>query len=341
MSPRPEQHPGELLAYLRLLTDGSQRTQFLDLRYSPPAGIMRRQYVSVLHPDQIAGRITALASHADVFLGVALRDRARGDKAAISGSRLLYIESDDSRAGRNLERFACQPSMVIASGSPGHLHIYWRLCEHASTGEVESANRRVALGLHGEPGCTDIVRMLRPPGSLNHKHTPPTPVRLLEHHTGARYTLAELLAALPPDPTPTPVVSTQPTCGRLARTALDRELRAIPATDYVRVLAGREPNHAGKVLCPFHQDTRPSLQIYPDGTFYCFGARCKKGGSIFDFAAALWSTSTRQQDFINLRRRLAHAFGITPLPDGGHECQRKRQPPMASASSPKQATCNR
>jgi hypothetical protein len=296
------------------LAASSQPTQFFDLRYSPPAGVMRRRFVSVLHLGQIADRITALACSADVFVGVALRDRARGDKTAISGSHLLYIESDDPSAGERLERFACQPSMVVASGSPGHLHIYWRLCEHASIGEVESANRRLALGLHGEPGCADIVRMLRPPGSLNHKHTPPVPVRLLEHHAGARYTLAELLAALPSDSKPTHTVPVRPTRGRLGRTALDRELLAIPAAEYVRVLTGREPNHAGKVLCPFHQETNPSLQLYPDGTFYCFGARCKRGGSIFDFAAALWATSTRQQDFLKLRRRLAATFGITPRP---------------------------
>ncbi len=145
--------------------------------------------------------------------------------------------------------------MVIASGSPGHLHVYWRLHERASTAMIESTNRRLALGLHGEPGCADIVRMLRPPESLNHKHTPPAPVRLLEHDASARYALADVLTRLPHDPQPhheRPAWSASP---RVGRTALDRELLAIPAADYVRVLTGREPNRAGKVLCPFHEET--------------------------------------------------------------------------------------
>ena len=307
----PEHHPDELLTYLRILADGSQPTQFFDLRYSPPAGMMRRRYVSVLRLQQLAERITELSGVADVYVGAALRDRARKGKSAISGSHLLYIECDDPAARERLEDFACSPSMVIASGSPGHLHLYWQLRERASTATIESTNRRLALGLNGEPACTDIVRMLRPPRTLNHKHTPPAPVRLLEHNASACYALADVLARVPHDPQPRDERPAWSVGTRRGRTALDRELLAIPAADYVRVLAGREPDRAGKVLCPFHEETDPSLQLYKDGTFYCFGARCRKGGTIFDFAAASWGTGTREREFLKLRRRLARTFGLT------------------------------
>jgi CHC2 zinc finger/RepB DNA-primase N-terminal domain len=311
---QPQRDPGELLTYLRILADGARPTQFFDLRYSPPDGVMRRRFVSVLRPDQIASRIAALAPKADVYVGAALRDGARGDKTAITGSHLLYIESDDPAARERLEGFACSPSMVIASGSPGHLHVYWRLRERASPAEIESINRRLALGLRGESGCADIVRMLRPPGSLNHKHTPPAPVRLLEQDASAHYMLADVIAALPRDRQPDHGQSAWSTGRRVGRTTLDRELLAIPAADYVRVLTNREPNRAGKVLCPFHQENDPSLQLYPDGTFYCFGAACKKGGTIFDFAALLWGIGTREHDFLQLHRRLARTFGLKEFP---------------------------
>ncbi|HMH46111.1 MAG TPA: DNA-primase RepB domain-containing protein [Solirubrobacteraceae bacterium] len=311
MTVQPERDPGELLTYLHILADGSRPTQFFDLRYSPPAGMMRQRFVSVLRIHQIAGRITALSATAEVFVGAALRDSARGDKTAITGSNLLYIESDDPATRGRLARFDCSPSMVVASGSPGHLHIYWRLSEHASAAQIEATNRRLALGLHGEPGCADIVRVLRPPSSLNHKHSPPAPVRLLEHNPNARYPLADVLATLPVDPRPPHAERAWSPSHRVGRTALDRALLAIPAADYVRVLTGREPNHAGKVLCPFHQETDASLQLYPDGTFYCFGARCRSGGTIFDFAGLLWSIGTRKRDFLELRRRLARTFGLT------------------------------
>lgn len=311
MTVQSERHPGELLTYLRILAEGSRPTQFFDLRYSPPAGMMRQRFVSVLRIHQIASSIAALSADADVFVGAALRDTARGDKTAITGSNLLYIESDDPAARERLAGFDCLPSMVVASGSPGHLHVYWRLCEHASAAQIETTNRRLALGLHGELGCADIVRVLRPPSSLNHKHSPPAPVRLLEQNAHARYALADVLATLPADPLPPHAEPASSASERVGRTALDRALLAIPAGDYVRVLTGREPNRAGKVLCPFHQETDASLQLYPDGTFYCFGARCRSGGTIFDFAGLLWSIGTREHDFLELRRRLARTFSLT------------------------------
>lgn len=311
MSIHAEQTPGELLAYLRFLAYGAQPAQVFDLRYAPPGRLMRRRFISARQPRQLARRITSLAPTTDVFLGVVLRDQARSGRAAISGARLLYIECDDPAAGQALAGFACPPSLLVASGSPGHLHVYWRLLDRAGALEIESANRRLALALHGEPGCADAGRLLRPPASLNHKHAPARPVTLLRHDPDARYQLAELLAALPADPQPDHALPARSSSRRVGRTALDEQLLAIPAADYVRVLSGREPNRAGKVLCPLHLEADPSLQLYPDGTFYCFGARCHKGGTIFDFAAALWNLETRQDDFLELRRRLAATF-VTP-----------------------------
>ena len=93
---------------------------------------------------------------------------------------------------------------------------------------------------------------------------------------------------------------------------VDRGLRAIPAAEYVKALSGREPNRAGKVRCPFHPDERPSLHLYDDGSFYCFG--CGTGGSIYDFAAALWGMSTKGHAFLELRARLAGELRIAACP---------------------------
>jgi len=97
----------------------------------------------------------------------------------------------------------------------------------------------------------------------------------------------------------------------LPRGPLDEQLLAIPTVDYVRALAGLEPNRAGKVHCPFHDpDATPSLHCYNDGTWYCFGA-CRTGGSIYDFAARLWlpgqpsGAQLRGRRFVEVRDRLA------------------------------------
>ncbi len=317
MSNKPEHPARDLLVYLRMLAGDPQRRQFFDVRYVTPNGGMRQRFLSALRIHETARRITRLARRTDVYVGVALRDRAYGGKSAISGSHLLYIECDDPDAGERLHDFAYSPSMIVASGSPGHLHIYWCLHERASSTQVESANRRLALALQGDPACVDITRVLRPPASMNHKHSPPLAVRLLQYNTGARYGLRELTGGLPEDSHRGRALDAAAVPKRAGRTALDRELLAIPAAEYVRVLAGREPNRAGKVLCPFHPETDPSLQIYPDGSFYCFGSGCRRGGTIFDFAAARWGIGTRNGDFLELRRRLAATFAITPRPKGG------------------------
>lgn len=90
--------------------------------------------------------------------------------------------------------------------------------------------------------------------------------------------------------------------GRTASGELDRQLLAIPAATYVPALTGCQPNRAGKVCCPFHDDHTTSLQLYDDGGWYCFA--CRVGGSIYDFAALLFQFKTRGHQFLELRERL-------------------------------------
>jgi hypothetical protein len=307
----PSLHSAQL-SYLNLLAGMADPGQFLDVRWRPPAAPMRRRFVSAARPQDAARLITALAAENDVYVGVALRDGcSHGGRAAIISSHLAYIESDANTAER-LVSFAHPPSMVVASGTPGHVQVYWLLDRRYSPGEVESGNRRLALALAGDPACADAARILRPPGTLNHKHSPPRPVTLLVLREHARYALVDLTDGLPQEPNRC-TDGARPSAGpRTGRTRIDRDLLAIPAEEYVRVLAGLSANREGKVLCPFHSDSDPSLQLYSDGGgFYCFGSGCKAGGTIFDFAGRLWGIPPRGVGFIELRERLAQQFNLT------------------------------
>jgi hypothetical protein len=305
----PRRPSEDLLLYLRMLTEEPRSDRFLELRWPTAEGWMRRRFFASHASYAAARRICQLAPRTDVYIGVALRDRdTDGGRDAIVGSRFVYIESDHPDSERKLAAFAHPPTIEVASGTPGHLQLYWGLYEHARNDQVESTNRRLALELGGDPASVDVARILRPPDTLNHKHEPPRAVSLLAHRPGARYTLAELTGSLPPDPRPAEARHDPASTRRVGRTTLDRELLAIPAAEYVRALAGASANPAGKVLCPFHDDTNPSLQLYPDGTFYCFG--CRVGGTIIDFAAQKWGLTTRGKDFLELRLRLAIHFGL-------------------------------
>lgn len=48
---------------------------------------------------------------------------------------------------------------------------------------------------------------------------------------------------------------------------------------------GYEPNKAGYIRCPFHNERTPSLKIYPN-RFHCFG--CGSDGSVIDFVMKLF-----------------------------------------------------
>ncbi len=270
---------------------------------------MRRRFIPARQTEAAARLLSLLADRNDVYVGVALRDqRGHGGRAAVSALQLAYVDCD-ARSAPRVASFAHRSSMLIASGTPGHVQAYWFLDRSYPPAEVERCNRRLALALAGDPACTDAARILRPPGTFNHKHSPPRPVTLLALREHARYTLAELSHGLPADKRPRSTASSS-LGPRRGRTPLDRQLLAIPAAEYVRVLAGRHPNREGKVVCPFHRDRDPSLQLYGDGGFYCFGSGCNAGGTIFDFAGRLWGITPRGAGFIELRERLICEFGL-------------------------------
>jgi hypothetical protein len=58
-----------------------------------------------------------------------------------------------------------------------------------------------------------------------------------------------------------------------------------------------------------HADRTASLQLYGDGTWYCFGA-CQAGGSVFDFAGRRFGLETKGRSFLELRARLAVELGL-------------------------------
>jgi CHC2 zinc finger len=129
---------------------------------------------------------------------------------------------------------------------------------------------------------------------------------MLEFDLTRRHEVDQLVGDLPDPPGKPP--RGRDLGQRRAWHPLDRALLAIPAERYVQELAGIRPSRAGKLCCPFHDDHNPSLQLYEDGGWYCFG--CRQGGTIYDFAALLWSAGTKDRAFLRLRARLAAELGV-------------------------------
>ena len=70
---------------------------------------------------------------------------------------------------------------------------------------------------------------------------------------------------------------------------------------------GLKTSRNGMALCPFHNDTNPSMKLYDDH-FYCFA--CGAHGDVIDLTAKLLGLN-----FAEAVRRLAADFGIGPNND--------------------------
>lgn len=297
----------ELRVYLHALARYAQPGQSFDVRWLARDGVMVKSHIYSAYLDNTERFIRLLSTFTDVYVGVALRNGIRhGGKDSIDGSHLAYVEIDHPNAADALRAFSPVPSMVVSSGSAGHLHAYWSLYQLLPGDTIEHLNRRLAIRLGGDPASVDIARILRPPETTNRKRSVISDVRLIHYDATAIHTFDSLDASLPAEPAsvirPAKGLAQGP-----SRTVPDQrleELLAVPSPVYAKALADAEANRAGKILCPFHSEETPSLQLYSDGSFYCFGRDCKRGGTVIDFGAYLSGIAPRRSSFITLRDRL-------------------------------------
>lgn len=181
-----------------------------------------------------------------------------------------------------------------------------------SAWQIEAANRSLANRLEADESCFDATRILHPPATRNFKYRPPAPVTLELYADHRRYLLSDLCEELP-RPAPAPSGHTPAEQRRH-----DDPIRDLEPAQYVSALLQVEVPRHRKVPCPFHKDEHPSLHVYPaaDQGWFCFS--CRRGGTAYDLAAALWGMDTRGASFRSLRRRLASEFELAlPTPADG------------------------
>jgi RepB DNA-primase from phage plasmid len=308
--------------YLQTLRESAPPDTHLEVRHSTETGFSR-YFTDINNPDA-ANTITQIGEQNDVYVGIAAREQKSGTRADIAPTSLVWADCDTPESLQALREFPHPPSMIVNSGSEEHAHAYWALTEPLPVKDLEDINRGLAQKLGADPKCTDASRILRPPGTNNFKHDPPQPVQL-SHHTDTRYDPQEISDAAPPVERDRPQTPTQPKePNRPAREHTRTEhhgrsqdpLHKITPPEYIQRLTGREPQPDGKINCPFHPDTTPSLHAYdtPERGWACYGCPTPDGhpagGDIYNFASQLWDIPTHGQDFLDLRDRLDETFGI-------------------------------
>jgi hypothetical protein len=173
--------------FLAALAGWADPTEFLELRYRLDDGQRMGQLFE--RPTRLRGlatRAIALGRRTDVYVGCAPRTRRHGGRDAVARAFVLWADCDGEATVAALERFEPAPSLVVASGTASNCHAYWPLIEPLAGDEVECANRRLAHALGADRAPADAARILRVPGTLSHKHHPPTPVEAIRLDTDRR-----------------------------------------------------------------------------------------------------------------------------------------------------------
>jgi DNA primase len=66
----------------------------------------------------------------------------------------------------------------------------------------------------------------------------------------------------------------------------EEELNQIRDVSIHRVLNMANNTRRVSIRCPFHNDASPSLVLYPDNSYHCYGC-CKHGRGAIDFVMGL------------------------------------------------------
>jgi hypothetical protein len=299
--------------FLAALAGTANRGELLELRYRLDDGQrMGQVFDRAIRARSLATRAVMLGRRTDVYVGCAPRTRLHGGRDAVDRAFVLWADCDGEDAVSALAEFEPAPAMVIGSGTGSNCHAYWPLVEPLARDELERANRRLAHALGADLVSADAARILRVPGTLSHKHDPPTRVDAVRLDPGRRVKAVDVIGELPDPPAPARATfGPTPAQGRG-----DDPLLAIAPDVYVRRLLGVDVPRHRKVPCPFHDDRHASLHVYETAErgWYCFGA-CRRGGTIYDLAAPLYGYSARGDDFLRLQAELRRLFGLRPPDD--------------------------
>jgi hypothetical protein len=184
---------------LAAIAGGEPESSLIEMRPLTPDSRpvpAERAWLPVRDADGLTARVAALAPAFNVYLGVAPRVRQGGRAADVERVWVLWVDLDGREALERLRAFRPLPSIVIRTGSTDSAHAYWPLREPLPPSWAQRANRRLQLRLGADPAATDPARILRPAGSLNHKHGRPREVVCTRLETDV-FTFDEVVGRLP------------------------------------------------------------------------------------------------------------------------------------------------
>lgn len=171
----------------------------IELRIKAPRGDGPMGQVFVPSVEKAAKLAASFGREYDFYAGVATRRGEDGTKAGVCRVPAIWADLDakdgHTRESRLEQLMALphRPSILVWTG--GGWHAYYLLATPAESPEEmelsELAMRRLAAGLGSDP-VHDRGRILRVPGTTNHKYREPRLVELEEFEPERRYGLDQL-----------------------------------------------------------------------------------------------------------------------------------------------------
>jgi hypothetical protein len=185
---------------------GRDTTGFYEIRSALPerAG-MRQTFIALNDREHAASIAVNQGQRTDTYVGLAPRSGQSGGLAAIPRVWCVWVDCDTGDSLRRLAAFRPLPSIAIRSGSDDHVHGYWPLRDAVAPEWAKRANRRLALALTADRGATDGARIMRLPGTYNHKHGTSRPVVCTRLELDV-FTVGQVVGDLPDDPAYAPRV---------------------------------------------------------------------------------------------------------------------------------------
>jgi hypothetical protein len=113
--------------FLTALAGDQRGDELLELRYFLPDGYrMGQLFARPSRARGLATRALSLGRRTDVYVGCAPRIRRHGGRDAVRRAFVLWVDCDGPAAVTALAAFEPASSIVIASGTGGYCHAYWR-----------------------------------------------------------------------------------------------------------------------------------------------------------------------------------------------------------------------
>jgi len=175
---------------------GRESDGFVEFRIAQRGQGMRRTFAAVTEYRDALEEVLASSLSADVYVGCAPRVRESGKAEDVDRVWVLWADCDGATAVERLADFEMAPHVIVKTGSGENLHAWWALKEPLAGAHAERANRRLAHHLGADMRSTDRARILRVPGSFNHKSGEPVPVRCVKFDAFAGYTARQLVGEL-------------------------------------------------------------------------------------------------------------------------------------------------